>query len=634
MLIVVRTLCCTVVVCALVALASAQASDGIVANQNRVPAGKLENGTLTIHLELRNGAWHPEADNGPQLVVQAIGEAGKPAQIPGPLLRTPAGTTIHVTVTNKLKMKAKVYGLNTRPGDPKAAIELAAGESKEWSFAAGAPGTYYYWARTGEPVSPIPGLTFEQPVFEDAQMNGAYIVDPAGTITPDRVLVLSTMFVKPDVVQEGFEVVSINGKSYPYTEPLEYTAGETIRWRVINPTFAEHPMHLHGAFYDILSMGDYESDTAYAQGERQSVVTQDLKGGHTMMLEWKPENPGRWLFHCHFHLHMSAAERLPVVTRIAAPGYDPPEVVQAAEKHHDSMSAMNDMGGLVLAINIREKQRSAPTQVSYHPPRKIDLLIEPTAAAGKAPTFSCSVREGKKIVASEDKSVGPPIVVTRGEPTEITVLNQLNAATAIHWHGIELDSYYDGVIGAGVGNRVTPAIPPGGSFVARFTPSRAGTFIYHTHAADPTQLSGGVYGGLIVLEPGESYDPQHDRLLVIGSHDPMFESAQLTLNGAEKPGPMALEQGTKYRLRLINMAPNLSANFQLGSKERPVKWLAVAKDGATVPARLAKSGDAFLHIASGETYDFEFQPDTPGEIPLQVKNLVGGATLDGKFIVK
>src|SRR5437868_175716 len=136
-----RTLYCSAVVCLLVALSFGQAPDEILANQNRTPAGKLENGTLTIHLELRSGAWRPEAEDGPKLFVQAIGEADKPAQIPAPLLRMPAGTTVHVTVANKLKMKAKVYGLNTRPGDPKAAVELAAGENREWSFAAGAPGT-------------------------------------------------------------------------------------------------------------------------------------------------------------------------------------------------------------------------------------------------------------------------------------------------------------------------------------------------------------------------------------------------------------------------------------------------------------------------------------------------------------
>src|SRR5208282_2912080 len=275
-----------------------------------------------------------------------------------------------------------------------------------------------------------------------------------------------------------------------------------------------------------------------------------------------------------------------------------------------------------------------PVTASVRTPRKIDLVIEPNAADGKSPTFSCSVREGKKIVAPEDKSVGPPIVVTRGEPTEITVVNHLDAPTTIHWHGIELDSYYDGVAGGGAGDQVTPTIQPGASFVARFTPNRAGTFIYHTHAADPNQLSGGVYGGLIVLEPGESFDAEHDRLLVIGARDDSFVTTRITVNGSEELSPMVLSRGASYRLRLINMAPNLPANVQLGSKEHPATWLAVAKDGAKVPSRLAKPGDAVLHIASGETYDFEFQPEAPGEIPLQIENDDTKSKLVGKIVVQ
>ena len=63
------------------------------------------------------------------------------AQIPGPMLRMPEGTTVHVTVTNKLKMKATVYGLNTRPCNAAAGLEILAGESHEFTFAAGTPGT-------------------------------------------------------------------------------------------------------------------------------------------------------------------------------------------------------------------------------------------------------------------------------------------------------------------------------------------------------------------------------------------------------------------------------------------------------------------------------------------------------------
>lgn len=633
MRIIARFVCCLAAVCLVSGVVLAQTeSDQIIANQNRAAAGKLANGVLNVEFEIRKGRWHAEAEDGPPLFVQAFGETGQPAQIPGPMLRMPEGTIVHAKVTNQLATKATVYGLNTRPGNPDAGFELKPDESRELSFVAGAPGTYFYWARTTDPPQIIPGIP-ARPLFEDAQLNGAFIVDPAGPVTPDRVFVINTMFAKADVIHPTYEFLSINGKSYPYTEPLEYSVGEAIRWRVINPSFAEHPMHLHGAFYRLLTLGDSQAETVFAGEDRQSVVTEDLPSGHTMMIEWSPPHAGRWLFHCHFHLHIAGNKRIPVLNHATSTGYDPSEPAAAAHAHHEDMNGMNDMAGLVLVINAKTAtSETAPVEVSAT--RKIDLVITPTAAAGKLPTFSCSVREGRKIVASEDKSVGPPIVVTRGEPTEITVVNNLQSPTTIHWHGIELDSYYDGVIGGGVGSQMTPAIEPGKSFVARFTPNRAGTFIYHTHAADPGQLTGGVYGGLIVLEPGESFDAEHDKLFVIGSHDPTFFTKQITVNGNEEPAPMSLHAGTKYRLRLINIAPNLAANLQLGAAGNPPQWRQIAKDGALVPSRLAKPCPATLHIASGETYDFEFQPDRPGEIPLQIENPLNEAKLVEKIIVQ
>src|SRR5262249_14258050 len=160
--------------------------------------------------------------------------------------------------------------------------EIAPGESHEFSFLAGTPGTYYYWARTSE-ILKTAIRTVVQPLRADAQMNGAFIVDPEVTPPADRIFVINSMFVLADAIHPAFEVLTINGKMYPYTEALEYTEGEPIRWRVISPGPAEHPMHLHGSFYDLLSTGTFESDTAYAAGERQSIVTDNLRPGSTMM---------------------------------------------------------------------------------------------------------------------------------------------------------------------------------------------------------------------------------------------------------------------------------------------------------------------------------------------------------------
>ena len=81
----------------------------------------------------------------------------------------------------------------------------------------------------------------------------------------------------------------------------------------------------------------------------------------------------------------------------------------------------------------------------------------------------------------------------RGEPTTITVVNQSGEPTSIHWHGLELESYYDGVVGLGgmPGTR-TPPIMPADSFDVHITAPRSGTFMYHSHFEDVRQQNGGL----------------------------------------------------------------------------------------------------------------------------------------------
>jgi len=120
----------------------------------------------------------------------------------------------------------------------------------------------------------------------------------------------------------------------------------------------------------------------------------------------------------------------------------------------------------------------------------------------------------------------------------------------------------------------------------------------------------------------------------VGTRDTSFYAKRITLNGAENPSPMVLTRGAKYRFRVINMAPDLAADFQLGTREHPATWRAIAKDGATLPPRLVQAGNATLHFDSGEAYDFEFQPDSPGDIPLEVQNDVNSAKLVAKIVVQ
>jgi len=92
---------------------------------------------------------------------------------------------------------------------------------------------------------------------------------------------------------------------------------------------------------------------------------------------------------------------------------------------------------------------------------------------------------------------GSVIVLTKNEPTDITVVNRLRESSAVHWHGIELESYSDGVAGwSGSMDHLAPMIAAGDSFTARLTLPRTGTFIYHTHLNDIEQLTSGLYGAI------------------------------------------------------------------------------------------------------------------------------------------
>jgi manganese oxidase len=254
---------------------------------------------------------------------------------------------------------------------------------------------------------------------------------------------------------------------------------------------------------------------------------------------------------------------------------------------------------------------------------------------GKDPGFAFALQEGAgQLTEPSGRIPGPPIVLTRGQPVEITVLNKLPEPTSVHWHGMELESYYDGIAGwSGTPGHIAPMIQPGASFVVTFTPPRAGTFIYHTHLDDIRQLSSGLYGPLIVLEPGQSLDPERDRVMLISVRGPS-DNTPILLNGDAEPGPIDLKQGVRYRFRFINITPHdplLTVSLLAGSS--PVRWRAIAKDGADLPVSQATERPARQTVSVGETYDFEFEPRSAAEIRLEIFRPARAASAQSQIVV-
>ena len=504
---------------------------------------------------------------------------------------------------NTLPLAAKIYGLHQHPGDAKGAISVAAGETREVRFTAGAPGTYLYWATTANHF-------LEDRDQDESLLDGAFVVDAAVAKVDDRVFVLGIW--KKGKMPVGEEIPVVNGKSWPHGEHLTYTTGDTIHWRVINPTASQHAMHLHGFYFTVDAVGDGEKYERYSNEQRRTEVTELIDTGHAFELTWTPDRTGNWLFHCHMVSHMSPSESLHPPTAKA--------VSYPAEHDHNI-----SMAGLVVGITVLPNANFKPAVLPTGTPRKLQLIISENAA--KIPLYKLEVKDPTHpapLTAAEavmrPSLLGPPIVLTRGEATEIEIKNQLAQPTSIHWHGIELESYYDGVCGwTGSGQQTTPAVAPGGSFVARMTPLRAGTFIYHTHWHDSVQLLNGVYGPLIVLEPGQQYDATHDRVFVFSAgRYPPFGYLML-MNGHPEPDPIELHAGERYRLRMINITDDVvDLRVRLISDDKPVQWKIVAKDGADLPTAQLKFSQADMPITVGETYDVEYQSDTPGVASLQI----------------
>jgi FtsP/CotA-like multicopper oxidase with cupredoxin domain len=241
-------------------------------------------------------------------------------------------------------------------------------------------------------------------------------------------------------------------------------------------------------------------------------------------------------------------------------------------------------------------------------------------------------KDGQAPNPQEASVPGPVLVLKRNEPVEITLLNELPEATAIHWHGIELESYYDGVPGWGSnGVSTTPPILPGGRFVVRFTPPRAGTFIYHTHSHDTRQLASGLYGAIVVTDPGETFDPERDHVLVLGMEGDKdtqrYERFPVVVNG-RRDTVLTLKAGVPNRLRFVNITTNFGGlNVSLtANNNQPIVWKAVAKDGAELPPAQQEMRPAVRQTVSvGETYDFVVDPP-----PAVANPLAGVAWLDLK----
>ncbi len=195
---------------------------------------------------------------------------------------------------------------------------------------------------------------------------------------------------------------------------------------------------------------------------------------------------------------------------------------------------------------------------------------------------------------------GPMIRVKEGDRVRLTLTNNLNESTAIHFHGLELPNDQDGVPFI-----TQPPVKPGENYVYEFTVplGNAGSHMYHSHHNAAKQVGLGLLGAFIVEprkpRPIEKVDVDYTMILNAGMHG-------YTLNGKGFPAtePIVAKLGQKVRIRFMNEGMMIHPMHLHG-----MHMTVIDKDGWAQP--MPWKCDT-INVAPGERWDVIVNCNNPG----------------------
>ncbi len=212
---------------------------------------------------------------------------------------------------------------------------------------------------------------------------------------------------------------------------------------------------------------------------------------------------------------------------------------------------------------------------------------------------------------------GPTIEVVEGDRVRFYVTNRLPEPTTVHWHGVILPNGMDGVSGLTqrpIGLRET--------HMYEFTFAKPGTFMYHPHYDEMTQMALGMVG-MIVVHPKNPRGPRVDRDFALITHewairagmrrpDPneMKDFNVLTFNAKAFPGtePLVVGKGERVRIRL----GNLSAMDHHPVHLHGLSFELVGTDGGEIPVS-ARIPETTVLVPTGSVRVIEFVPTESGD---------------------
>ncbi len=214
------------------------------------------------------------------------------------------------------------------------------------------------------------------------------------------------------------------------------------------------------------------------------------------------------------------------------------------------------------------------------------------------------------------QSPGPTIEVVEGDKVRIFVTNRLPEVTSVHWHGQPVPNGMDGVSGL-----TQPAIAPGKTFVYEFEAKRAGSFMYHPHADEMTQMAMGLMGSWVTHPKNPKFMPvDRDFIFLLNAYDidpgsytpkinTMLDFNLWTWNSRAFPGidPLVVRKNDRVRIRVGNLTMT-NHPIHLHGHEFQV----TGTDGGWVPPT-ARWPEVTTDIGVGQMRAIEFVANNPGD---------------------
>ncbi len=216
------------------------------------------------------------------------------------------------------------------------------------------------------------------------------------------------------------------------------------------------------------------------------------------------------------------------------------------------------------------------------------------------------------------QSPGPTIEVVEGDRVRIFVTNRLPEHTSVHWHGQRLPNGMDGV-----GGLTQKTIQPGKTFVYEFVARRPGTFMYHPHADEMTQMAMGMMGSW-VTHPKDRHalidEVDRDFVFLLNAYDidpgaytpkimTMLDFNLWSWNSRIFPGidSLNVRLGDKVRIRVGNLTMT-NHPIHLHGHE----FVVTGTDGGPVP-KAARWPEVTTDVAVGQMRQLDFVADEEGD---------------------